>query len=250
VSVNAFAVAPSDPDILYAVAGWTDVFQSLDRGATWKLLSLGTLPGSYIHLTDVLVDLSDTSNAYLTDLATSRLLRSVDGGGTFSAVQIFAAPTRLAFDPRSPGALWGLGFYGLHHSADRGTTWQKAGPKVTQPLALADIEVDPSNPRVLWIAGASQLARQKLQPRVFRSADGGLTWERRDTGVGGNGGKAVLSLALDPAAPGTTLYAATDKGLYRSTDAGKTWKLAVDPGDPRHLYAGTAARGLFDYTEP
>ena len=74
----------------------------------------------------------------------------------------------------------------------------------------------------MWIAGTSQLAKKKVQPRAFRSADGGLTWERRDTGIGG---KTVLGLALDPAAPDTTLYAATDKGLYRSTDAGKTWKL-------------------------
>jgi photosystem II stability/assembly factor-like uncharacterized protein len=300
-AVNAFAVAPLDPDILYAVAGWADVFQSLDRGATWERLNLGTLPGSNIHLTDLLVDPSDTSIAYLTDLATSRLLRSVDGGETWSTVQVFAAPTRLAFDPRSTGALWGLGFYGVHHSADRGKTWQKVGPKVSRPLVLSDIEVDPRDPRVLWIAGSSQLARQRLQPRVFRSADGGGSWERRDTGVGG---KQVLSVALDPAAP-STLYAATDKGLYRSIDAGRTWKLlpkmagavtqvvtapttptgvyaflsgsgvmrstdrgqtwtparsglgalpildlVVDPDDPQHLYAGTATRGLFEYTQP
>ena len=139
VAVNAFAVAPSDPDLLYAVAGWTDVFQSLDRGATWKLLNLGTLPGAYIHLTDVLVDPSDPSNSYLTDLVASRLLRSVDGGATYSTVQIFTAPTRIAFDPRNPGALWGVGSAGLHHSADRGNTWQKAGTKVTHPLEINDI---------------------------------------------------------------------------------------------------------------
>lgn len=252
VTVNAFAVAPSDPDLLYAVAGWTDVFQSVDRGATWKLLSLGTLPASYIHLTDVLVDPADPSNSYLTDLATSRLLRSVDGGATYSTVQIFSAPARLAFDPRSPGALWGIGSAGLHHSADRGNTWQKAGPKVTQPLVFNDVEVDPRNPRVLWIAGTGRLAKKKVQPRVFRSADGGLTWERRDTGIGG---KAVLGLALDPAAPDTTLYAATDKGLYRSTDAGKTWKLltgtageitqvATAPTTPATVYAFLTGFGL------
>jgi photosystem II stability/assembly factor-like uncharacterized protein len=300
VAVNAFAVAPADPDILYAVAGWSDVFQSLDRGATWELLNLGTLPGSYIHLTDILVDSSDAT-VYLTDLATSRLLRSVDGGVTFSTVQIFAAPEQLALDPRTPGALWGVGFYGVHHSADRGKTWQKVGPKVSRPVRLHEIEVDPRDPKVLWTAGSASLAHGRLQPRIFRSADGGRTWERRDTGVGG---KSVFSLALDPAAP-NTLYAATDKGLYRSIDAGKTWKLlpgmaaevtrvvtapttptavyafltgfgvvrstdrgqtwtparsglgalpllelVVDPGDPRHLYAGTATRGLFEYTQP
>lgn len=298
LSVNAVAAAPSDPDILFAVAGWTDVFRSVDRGATWKQLGLGTLPAAYVHLTDILVDPSDVSILYATDLATSRLWRSVDGGDTFSTVPIFSAPTRLAFDPRKPGALWALGSQGVHHSADRGATWQKVGPQVSKPLVLDDLEVDPRDPQVLWIAGSSQLGRGKVQPRIFRSADAGRTWERRDTGVAG---KAVLDLALDPAAAGT-VYAATDKGLYRSIDAGKTWKLlpgmagevtqvvtaptgvyafrtgvgvvrsadrgqtwtqarnglgtlpvldlAVDPGDPRHLYAGTLGQGLFEYTEP
>lgn len=303
VSINALDVAPSDPDILYAVAGWTDVYRSLDRGATWELLNLGTLPGASLYLTDILFDPADATSTYLTDQSTSRLLRSVDGGKTYSAFRIFAAPTRIAFDTRSAGALWGLGSQGLHHSADQGITWKNVGPKVSQ-LVLNDIEVDPRDPRVLWIAGSAQVSKKKTQPRVFRSADGGLTWERRDTGVGGvggNSGKVVLGLALDPAAP-NTLYAATDKGLYRSADAGKTWKLlpgtsggvtqvlttptglyaflsgiglsrsinqgqtwtpartglgalpildlVVDPADPKHLYAGTSGRGVFDYTEP
>lgn len=300
VSINAIDVAPSDPDVVYAVAGWTDVYRSLDRGATWELLSLGTLPGANLRLTDILFDRSDATRTYIMDQATSRLLRSVDGGETYSAFRIFAAPTRIAFDTRSAGALWGLGSQGVHHSTDQGITWKNVGPKVPQ-LVLNDIEIDPRDPRVLWIAGSAQVSKKKTQPRVFRSADGGLTWERRDTGVGGKSGKAVLGLALDPAAP-NTLYAATDKGLYRSADAGKTWKLlpgtsggvtqvlttptglyaflsgiglsrsvnqgqtwtpartglgalpildlVVDPVDPKHLYAGTAGRGVFDYDEP
>jgi photosystem II stability/assembly factor-like uncharacterized protein len=299
VSINALDASPSNPDILYALAGWTDVYRSLNRGATWELLNLGTLPGANLYLTDILFDPANAANTYITDLATSRLLRSVDSGKTYSAVQIFAAPTRIALDPRSAGALWGLGSQGVHHSGDRGNTWSKVGPKITQTHVFTDLDVDPWDPKVLWAVGSAQASRQKLQPRVYRSGDGGVTWERRDTGLGG---KTVLSLALDATAPSTTLYAGTDKGLYRSADAGRTWKLlpgisgeitqvmsassglyafasgiglsrstnqgqnwtpartglgalpildlAIDPANPRHFYAGTFGRGVFDYTEP
>lgn len=99
---------------------------------------------------------------------------------------------------------------------------------------------------------------------VFRSRDGGRSWEVRGEGIG-NLMVQPLSLALSPSF-GTdhTLYCGTaDGGIYRSTDAGDNWALLASPGDgygfvalasgsgaeERSLMAGASGRGVFASTD-
>jgi photosystem II stability/assembly factor-like uncharacterized protein len=84
-------------------------------------------------------------------------------------------------------------------------------------LILFELEVDPRDPRVLYAVGYQQ---DDFDRRLLRSADGGESWQRRDAGLKAH---VVVELALDPAAP-DVLYAGTEDGLFRSPDAGQTWK--------------------------
>jgi photosystem II stability/assembly factor-like uncharacterized protein len=300
--VSAVAVDPSNPDVLFAAAGNAGAFRSVDRGNTWEHLNLDIGEILFFYASDVLVDPSNPSDVYVSNVSGATFHRSEDGGDTWQEI---AAPPffQLAADRRTPGALWATGYDAVYHSANRGTTWVRVPlPESLSFRELGDIEVSPSDPpaaEVLWVAGAVFGEDDgRLLPRLYRSADAGRTWERRDHGLVG---QAVASLALDPAAP-DTLYAATDFGLFRSTDAGRTWTLrpplvgkvtqvvttptavyafltgfgvmrstdqgntwsparrdlgavlvldlTVDPTDPRRLYAATATRGLFEYTQP
>lgn len=299
--VSAVAVDPSNPDVLFVAAGKAGAFRSVDRGATWEHLDLNVGELLFFYASDVLVDPSDSSKVYVANVSGATFHRSEDGGDTWRES---AAPPffQLAADLRTPGALWATGYDAVYHSGNRGTTWARFPlPESLIFEELGAIEVSPADPEVLWAAGAVFGRDGRLRPRLFRSADAGQTWERRDHGLVG---KTVASLALDPAAP-DTLYAATDFGLFRSTDAGRTWflrpplagevtqvvtapttptgvyaflagfgvmrstdqgntwsparrdlgavrvlDLAVDPSDPRRLYAASATRGLFEYTEP
>ena len=86
---------------------------------------------------------------------------------------------------------------------------------------------------------------------IFRSADGGDTWQRVSIDHGIHSDALVRTIVNVPDRPGNA-FAGTDKGLYRTEDAGGMWKpvdsplssycvwaLTVDPGDSKIMYAGT-----------
>jgi photosystem II stability/assembly factor-like uncharacterized protein len=158
-------------------------------------------------------------------------------------LRIFA----LAINPRAPGTVYAGGFGGrVFKTVDRGDHWveRRIGASVYRVTVLL---VDPGDssvpaldhqPPALY-AGASGGG-------VFRSLDGGETWER----LVGLGDVTVYALVLDPRVP-HTLYAGTGDGLYKSVDRGAQWarlagaptgavlSLAVDPSNPLIVYAGT-----------
>lgn len=296
VGVAAVAVDPSDPNILYAGSDRSGLSRSIDRGVTWKVAGLGFPPGDLVNILQVLVEPSRPSTVYAIRGNEPWLVRSDDGGTTWRRFRQQTTLLSIALDPRQPGALWGASFEGVLHSVDRGEHWTKVEVPAPFGPTVSEVQVDPRDPRVVYVAGF-----EGSQLRLLRSADGGSTWQYRDTGLGFN---FLLSLAIDPAAP-STLFAGTNTGLYRSQDSGQTWtrlpgfqsqvndvvtaptkptavyvvvdgfgvkrstdggetwvtirsglaganifELAIDPQDPRRLYAGTTTRGVFGYEEP
>jgi photosystem II stability/assembly factor-like uncharacterized protein len=209
------------------------IFKSTDRGATWEALDLGDLLPLGVPVRALLVDPSDPSTLYA-DFGRG-ILRSRDAGATWEAIVLPLYVQELEADPRAPGAVWAAGFLDilpgtspLYHSDDFGTTWDPVAFPLPRGMEIRAFEVDPTNPQVLW-AGGSFLEIQphssRVHLRVFRSGDGGQTWQRRDTGLPTaptRGLFTVLDLAIDPANP-SRVYAATENGLYRTTDAGLTW---------------------------
>lgn len=269
--VDLVAVDPSDPDVLYAVvptatfSQWA-LFKSMDRGETWEVLDLGLdLPNFGPGLRTLLVDPSDPSTLYA-DFGHS-ILRSRDAGATWEAIALPLYIQELEADPRAPGAVWAAGFLDilpgtspLYHSDDFGATWEPVAFPLPQGMEIRAFEVDPTNPQVLW-AGGSFLEvlpnSFRVHLRVFRSGDGGQTWQRRDTGLPTTptrGGLTVLDLAIDPANP-SRVYAATESGLYRTTDAGLTWarvpgftapvtEVEAAPATPSAIYAYLSGFGI------
>lgn len=109
----------------------------------------------------------------------------------------------------------------------------------------------PTTPGALQGANASSTA--------FKSTDGGTTWISINRGLPGTD-RAVQQLVFDPISA-STLYAATDGGVFKSTDAGNSWRLltfdsintlAIDPANSSTLYAGLSSlfgRGLQKSTD-
>ena len=76
---------------------------------------------------------------------------------------------------------------------------------------VRSIAVDPVTPQRVYAAGPAGL---------FRSNDGGLTWEKASTGLTGE----PLAVTLDPATPQTVFVVLIDDSVWQSTDGGATWQ--------------------------
>jgi photosystem II stability/assembly factor-like uncharacterized protein len=152
----------------------------------------------------------------------------------------------LVVDPSNPDRFYFGTLDGqIYTSSDGGKHWQLLHNLGKPRLFVDHIIVDPRNPKVLYV-GAH---RHDVPGGFFKSTDGGLTWresaELKD--------EAIHSLAQSESDP-DTLIAGTFNTIFRSDDAGETWKqlptakvanlhhvesLAIDPRTSDTIYAGT-----------
>src|SRR5215510_1505858 len=132
---------------------------------------------------------------------------------------------------------------GAYKSTDGGKTWAHIGLADTQ--VISKIRVHPTNPDLVYVAAFGHHAAPNPERGVFRSKDGGKTWEKilfRDNKTG------AIALLLDPNAP-DVIYAAmweafrnswemssggAGSGIFKSTDGGDHWtEISRNPGLPR-----------------
>jgi photosystem II stability/assembly factor-like uncharacterized protein len=152
----------------------------------------------------------------------------------------------LVVDPSNPDRFYFGTLDGqIYTSADGGHQWQLLYNFGKPKLFVDHIIVDPRNPKVLYVG-----AHRHNQPGgFFKSSDGGVTWKESEQLKN----EAVHSLAQSEANP-NTLIAGTFNTIFRSDDAGETWKqlpttnvdgllhvesLAIDPRTANTIYAGT-----------
>jgi len=213
--IESIAIDPQQPGVLYAQA-LDNLLASEDDGASWRL-SLVFGGG------DLLVDPHLRGRVWSTTGAS--LWRSDDGGHRWLAVpRIGAGIGALAADPRTRGGLWAGGGSGLFQSPN-GRAFKQVRPARNESLGVVDIAVAPGDPRLVWVAGyATTAAGAPLGPRLYRSGDGGQSWQRREDGLPG----MVTRLALDPEQP-DVLFAAAGDGLFGSSDGGASWQRLPSP---------------------
>jgi photosystem II stability/assembly factor-like uncharacterized protein len=155
---------------------------------------------------------------------------------------------RLASVPDNPNRIFlGTSSGRLYVSDDKGQTWtQFAHLGEGFDYVLDSIEIDPTNSKLMYVAGWSI---ENNNGETFRSRDGGKTW----TSLSGVKGKSVRAMALAPSNAKVIVVGALD-GVFRSNDGGDSWSrispddnkdlknvesIAIDPKNPDVLYAGT-----------
>ncbi len=186
------------------------------------------------------------------------LWKSANGGVTWRAVtdgQITSASVgAVAVAPSNPDIVYlGMGESelrgniaqgdGIYKSTDAGKTWQHVGLESSQ--VVAKIRVHPTNPDIAFAAVFGHPAGPSADRGIYRTKDGGKTWEKvlyRDDKTGG------IEVNFDPNNP-SVLYASLweayrvshmmssggpGSGLFKSTDGGDHWtELSRNPGMPK-----------------
>ena len=152
--------------------------------------------------------------------------------------------TDIAIDPRNPFVFYvGLGHGGVFKSNDNGVTFQPIFDK--QPmLSIGALAVAPSNSDVVWVGTGEANDRNSSDwgDGVYRSSDGGETWQN----VGLKESRTIARIVVDPKKPEVAYVAAMgnlwkdggERGLFKTTDAGKTWKLILHAPSPHDAHTG------------
>jgi photosystem II stability/assembly factor-like uncharacterized protein len=270
-SVFALAHDPQaarTPGILYAgidegdplIGSGTQLFKSIDGGATWEPTGLPAAGGGVMALAldprIVLIPLLQRT-VYAGNL--DGVWKSPDGGSTFTLVGSAASGLTntsidsLALAPSSPDVLYaGTMSGGVFKTIDGGMTWSGASAGLPLRffqgsfLAVTSLAVDPTDPNIVYAATSGD--------GVYKTVDGGASW----TATSGMPKVSVVtSVAIDPQNP-ANVYAGWFGGVFKSTDSGETWSaldngltnqavqsFAIDPITPTVLYAGTSGDGVF-----
>jgi photosystem II stability/assembly factor-like uncharacterized protein len=234
-AVGALAVAPSDPNVIYAGTGETTiridvshgdgVYKSTDAGKTWAHIGLADTR----QIGKIRVDPHNPDIVYVAALG-------------------------HAFGPNTER--------GVFKSTDGGKTWRQVLFKSEQAGAV-DLSIDMTNSRILyaaiWEGSRSfwQISSGGPESGLWRSTDGGETWADLSDKPGlPKGLKGKIGVAASPAQPGRVwalIEHKTAGGLYRSDDGGEKWErvsdnqhlvsrawyyihITADPQDPDTVY--------------
>ncbi len=247
------------------------------KAETFKGLSMRSIGPALMsgRIADVAIDPRDQSTWYVA-VGSGGVWKTVNSGTTWTP--IFDGESSYSIgcvtvDPNDSSVVWvgtgenvggrhvGYGD-GVYKSLDGGASWENMGLKESEHIGT--ILVDPRDSNVVYVASQGPLWSGGGDRGLYKSTDGGTTWEKI---LGGdNEYTGVNEVVMDPRDP-DVLYASThqrfrtvaalinggpESGIHKSTDGGETWRklesglpkedmgkigLAVSPQNPDVVYA-------------
>lgn len=267
---------PGNPNIVYAASAAGGLWKTTNGGVTWKpmferegTISIGDIavqPGN----PDVVWVGTGESNTRNTVSFGDGIYKTLDGGKTWKHMGLKESEhiAAIAINPQNPDIVYvaALGHAfgpneerGVFMTTDGGKTWTKT-LYIDKEHGCSDLDIDPTNPNILY-AGMWSFERKPWTFRsgsekggVFKSIDGGRTWNKLTNGLPTLIGRIGVRVAPSN---GNVVYAiieAKEGLLYRSEDRGETWKMVskqtqivsrgfyytrvrVDPTNENHVYA-------------
>jgi len=206
----AVAGDPDDPLVFYMGTAHGGVWKTTDAGGHWR----------------------NVSDRFFTVAPVG----AIDVSHSNPKVVYVGMGEAIAYQHSTPGD-------GVWKSTDGGETWTHMGLEKTRHIAK--IRIHPTNPDLVYVAAKGDIYGTNPERGVFRTKDGGKTWERvlyKSERAG------ATDLSMDPSNP-NVLFASLneyarlpwdevsggpDSGLYKTTDGGTTWtEITHNPGLPK-----------------
>ncbi len=281
--IHVLAVNSNDSSTLYAGNAQGHVFLSTNAAQNWTEHSMGLPQSAALHelvfnaslkklyaATDRGIFVSNDTVARWTLLSSSGSVLPVD------------SYTSLDFDASEPGHLYaGTMHHGVFASNDGGTTWFSASNGLPLGTAINSIVFDADQHR-LWVAtslgvyrstnggqswnafnnglpagivayvvqtvsGTPSLVYLGTNRGFYSSRNAGASWTAAKEHLAGTGIHQILQ-DFRTSSSGTTLYIATDAGIFRSDDSGQNW-ISVGSGLPRSQPVYALAFGADNYSQ-
>ena len=247
-TITAIVVDPKDRDIIYVGMQNAGIYKSIDGGLSWSPVQEG-LDNAQVNT--MLIDPQDPQILLAGTLG--GMYKTTNGGENWR--RIHGSNTRfLLMDPVNSSHLYMSGGWGLHTSYDQGETWEEIYSVSDCGLGIEDIKIDPRN--------GNKLVKTRYGGAwpcvggVFRSLDGGHTWDRLGLG-------SANAVAIEQDAKQNTVYfvcgdtldpnpSFPGKGLHFTNNDGKSWNfrkincdlLLTSLDAPSKVYIGGAQAGL------
>ncbi|MBV8206733.1 MAG: transcriptional regulator [Acidobacteria bacterium] len=219
-----------------------DLFRSRDGGRTWTIL-----PGLHNKSIRSFV-IAPSDPATMIVGALDGVFRSNDAGETWNRIspeghaEIHNIES-LAIDPRNPDIIYAGTWHLPWKTEDGGRTWRSMKQGLIDDSDIFSIIVDHSNPATVFLSACSGIYKSENAGGLFHKIQG-IPFSARRTRM----------LHQDPQQAGV-VYAGTTEGLWRTSDAGATWKrvtpanvivndISVDPRDPARVLLATDRSGV------
>jgi photosystem II stability/assembly factor-like uncharacterized protein len=253
--VQTMAVDPGNANTIYAGTGGSGLFRSNDNGGSWRRLENG------LTSRDIYALAIDPHNPATIYAGADRLYKSTNGGESWSSGLGIGDVTALAIDPRDTNLIYAATANGAFKSANGGGSWTAAGNLSFYFNYPTSLVIDPGNRKTIYAAAIYYCDFSDIcKSTVFKSTDGGASWNRSDSGFSSSD---VFALVIDPTNAATLYVSVYSEGaagyrLYKSTDSGGAWSavgtglpnngvssLVINPASPNLIYAGSNGNGVF-----
>lgn len=247
--MDHIAIDPRDSRNMF-VAAWNaqmpntdgDLFRSKDGGKTWEIVA--DLHGKSLRA----LSISLANPRVLVAGALDGIYRSHDGGTTWERISPenqaeLKNVESIAIDPENADVIYAGTWHLPWKTEDGGKTWHNIKKGVIDDSDVFSIVIDAAQPSNLFISACSGIYRSDSAGESFRKMQG-IPYSARRTRM----------LQMDPA-DHNIVYAGTTEGLWKTTDAGATWKhmtgsniiindVLIDPRKPSHVLLATDRSGV------
>ena len=245
--LDHIVVDPDDSNVVY-IAAWSvlngggDLFRSSDAGKTWR--ALAGMHGKSIRA--FAVDENDSN--VLVAGALDGVYRSRNAGLTWQRISPphhaeIKNIESLAIDPRNPDVIYAGTWHLPWKTYNGGRTWQNIKRGVIDDSDVFSIIVDRTNPSRVYLSACSGIYVSNNDGALFHKVQG-IPFSARRTRV----------LRQDPVNP-KVVYAGTTEGLWKTTDAGRSWTrvtspnvivndVLIDARNPARVLLGTDRAGV------